>query len=748
MDSERFQKIREIFERALEQPPESREAFLREACPDPDLRAEVERLLLAAPTDSTVMDDPSTAATPSPRASEIDRRIGPYRLIRKVGEGGMGVVYEARQEGPVERTVALKIVRQGLDGTQVLARFEAERQALARMNHPNISRVYDAGTDEDGRPYFVMDYIRGLPVNDYCDRHNLNLRARIELMIQICDGVQHAHQKGVIHRDLKPSNVLVELQDNRAVPRIIDFGVAKAIDSRLTERTLFTEFGQIIGTPEYMSPEQAEMTGLDVDTRTDVYSLGVMLYELLTGALPFDSKELRRAGYAEIQRRIREDTPPKPSTRLTTMGEKSVDVAKHRSVDTATLVRVCRNDLDWVTMKTLEKDRTRRYATVSEFALDLRRYLNDEPVTAGPPSVGYRVRKFVRRHRIGVGMAALLAFAVLLGFAGTTYGLVRAMAAERQALLEAATATEVTDFMIGMFEISDPSEARGRDVRAREILDRARDRIRHDLTDRPGVQGRLLDAIGRVYRSLGLYTDARPLLEEAVVAAERRHGENHPEVARALNALAGLLTSRGDADAAGAAAERALRIQESTLPPGDLDRARTLNNLGNVARLKRDVAGALRFYEQSHSIRERGLGPDHREVAKMLHQIGWAHMQLEAYDDSRSFLDRALETYERVLGDDHPELGAVLLTRAQLERRVTRFDEARGEVARALAIQEKSLPAGHPDFVNTYFERAMLEEAAGDALAAREALEQALVLAAGPPRHRLWPALERLQARL
>ncbi len=326
--------------------------------------------------------------------------FGLYHTVGVLGEGGMGIVYLAEQREPVRRRVALKVLKSGDAGSTVLARFASESQALALMDHHNIARVYDAGSTSGGRPYFAMEYVPGIPITDYCDRNLLGFRERLTLFQQVCQAVHHAHQKGVIHRDLKPSNVLVMLQDGQPVPKVIDFGVAKAVNQRLTEKTLFTEIGMLIGTPEYMSPEQAGLTGLDIDSTTDVYSLGVLLYELLVGALPFDSKSLRKAGYAEIQRVIRETEPPKPSTRLSTMGEEAQNVARRRSSDVRTMARLLRGDLEWITMKALEKDPTRRYGSASEFAADIARHLGNEPVMAGPPGIGYRSKKFVRRHRL------------------------------------------------------------------------------------------------------------------------------------------------------------------------------------------------------------------------------------------------------------------------------------------------------------------------------------------------------------
>jgi serine/threonine protein kinase len=357
-----------------------------------------------------------------PGGEKLGSSVGPYKLLSLLGEGGFGTVYLAEQEKPVHRRLALKVIKPGMDTREVLARFEAERQALAMMDHPNIAKVFDAGSTEAGRPFFAMELVHGEPITDYCDRHHLTLDQRLELFVAVCQAVQHAHQKGIIHRDLKPKNVLVAVADNRPMPKIIDFGVAKAMAQPLTEQTIFTEQGQLIGTPEYMSPEQAEMSRLDVDTRSDIYSLGVLLYELLTGALPFDRQSLRRAGLEEIRRMIREIEPPKPSTKISTLGEKSQDSAKKRRLDPAALQRRLRRELDWIVMKTLEKDRLRRYPTAWSLAEDVERYLHQEPVQAGPPGNWYRIRKYARRYRaplaVAAGFAALLLAITALAIRG------------------------------------------------------------------------------------------------------------------------------------------------------------------------------------------------------------------------------------------------------------------------------------------------------------------------------------------
>ncbi|MGE5194014.1 MAG: protein kinase domain-containing protein, partial [Deltaproteobacteria bacterium] len=442
-------RANEIFLKAVEYSTvEDRGTFIDRACAeDAALRAEVVDLLqahseagsfLAAPAMGKTIDMPAE----SPIAAAPGTVIGPYKLLQQIGEGGMGTVYLAEQAAPVRRKVALKIIKPGMDTREVTARFEAERQALALMDHPNIARVFDGGATEAGRPYFVMELVRGVPLTDYCDQNNLPIHERLELFVTVCHAVQHAHQKGIIHRDIKPSNVLVTLHDGRPVPKVIDFGVAKAIGQQLTDKTLFTQFAQMVGTPLYMSPEQAELTGLDIDTRGDIYSLGVLLYELLTGTTPFERGRLKQAALDEIRRMIREEDPPSPSTRLSsTAGEAQTAVAAHRRVDPKGLSRLVRGDLDWIVMKALEKDRSRRYETANGFAADIVRYLSDEPVEACPPSTAYRFRKFARRNKAALAMATVVLSALLLATIGLAVSnvLVRA---ERNEKIEALGAKE------------------------------------------------------------------------------------------------------------------------------------------------------------------------------------------------------------------------------------------------------------------------------------------------------------------
>jgi len=635
--------------------------------------------------------DPTHTAAPTGLPSEP---IGPYRLLQKVGEGGMGEVWLAEQAEPIRRRVALKLIKAGMDTKQVIARFEAERQALALMDHPSIAKVFDAGETPKGLPYFVMEYVQGEPITAYCDRQKLTTRERLELLARVCEGVQHAHQKGIIHRDLKPSNVLVALQGEKPIPKIIDFGVAKATAQRLTERTMYTELGALVGTPEYMSPEQAEMTGLDVDTRTDVYALGVILYELLTGALPFDPKELRAAGFDEIRRRIREVDPPRPSTKVSTLGDRATESARRRGTEPGKLVNRLKGDLDWITMKALEKDRTRRYGSPNELAADIGRHLSHQPVLAGPPSARYRTGKFIRRHRLGV-TAASLAVVALAGF-----GVSMAVQAQRIAK-ERNRAERVSEFLVELFKVSDPSEARGNAITAREILDKGAGKIEKELASEPLVQAQMMHTMGRVYTNLGLYPRAVELLQQATGIRKRILGEEDPLTLQSMHGLSWALRGQGRIADAEKTVTRALDLRRRVLGKEHPETLNTLNDLAVIYQIegRREEAGKI-FLEVLEA-RRRGLGEVHPGTIMSVHNVGFDLLQQGRYPEGEKLLREAGEAFTRTLGKDHPDTLRAKRNLAQALNAQGRCQEAEGVHREVLEAQRRILGADHTDIMST-----------------------------------------------
>jgi eukaryotic-like serine/threonine-protein kinase len=631
---------------------------------------------------------PEPSQRPPPPELDGSREIGPYRLRSVLGEGGMGIVYLADQASPVRRRVAIKVLKLGMDTSEVVARFESERQALAVMDHPNIAKVLDAGVTASGRPYFVMELVHGVPLTRYSDTHRLTTGERLRLFLEVCGAVQHAHHKGVIHRDLKPSNVLVAAGESGPVVKVIDFGIAKAVGLGLTERTLVTQAGQMIGTPEYMSPEQAEMSGLDVDTRTDIYSLGVMLYELVVGARPFDLPAM--PGYA-ISHTIRERDVPRPSTRLTTLGDTLSTIARRRRTTPDHLRRELRGDLDWIILKAMDKDRTRRYETANGLSLDLQRYLADEPVRARPPSTGYRLRKFARRNRAAVLAGSVALVALLGGAAAATAGFVQAVREQERAERAAATAEQVTDFLAELFQMSDPGEARGSEITAREVLDRGSERIQAVLEDQPAVQARLLRVMGDAYGGLGLYSQSTPLLERAVALGSREGGSDRAELARALEGL-GVVYGRqgrfGDA-------ESALQRARDLSPPGTVEYASVLGSLGGVLVQRGQADEAEPLLREALEICERLLGPDHPDTGNVLATLGALHLMQRRHDAAEPHLRRVLAIRERSLGRDHPALAGVLNNLGALAFFQGRYDEAENHYGRAYRIVERTLGADH-----------------------------------------------------
>ena len=552
-------RLEAIFDGALQKASDvERAAFLEGACgPNVDLRARVDTLLRAHSAAGGFLQATVDFERPREGPGTV---IGRYKLLQQIGEGGFGVVYMAEQLEPVRRKVALKIIKLGMDTKQVVARFESERQALALMDHPHIARVFDAGATDSGRPYFVMELVRGISITDYADKNELALRDRLELFMTVCQAVQHAHQKGIIHRDIKPSNVLVTLHDGNPVPKVIDFGIAKATNHRLTEKTIFTEFRQIVGTPQYMSPEQAEMSGLDVDTRCDIYSLGVLLYELLTGTTPIEANWLQSAGYLEMQRIIREEDPQPPSLRVSTLHEQLETVAKNRRAEPRTLSRLFKGDLDWIVMKALEKDRTRRYATAGDLAADVERYLQHEPVYASPPSVIYKMRKFARRNRTGVTAALLVAVALLAGLAMATAGFLRASHEFLRASHEAQRSQQIARFLEDIVVAVNPSEADSREVDVEQVIRQARELFGNDHA----TVAAALDSLAMRSQHAGDMSSAERLFRESS-RIWRMKGNNTLSLALTAGHLGTLLRMKGDDAGAEQALRESLQIS-ATLP--------------------------------------------------------------------------------------------------------------------------------------------------------------------------------------
>ena len=635
-----------------------------------------------------------TAEGPASAGGLTGTRIGPYKILREIGEGGFGAVYLAEQEQPFQRTVALKVIKAGMDTRQVVARFEAERQALALMDHPHIARVIDAGATAAGRPYFVMDFVKGEPITKYCDRHTMPLRARLELFVQVCDAVQHAHGKGIIHRDLKPTNILVGVQDGVPWARVIDFGIAKATAGKLTHHTLVTEQFAMIGTPEYMSPEKAEGSA-DIDTRTDIYSLGIVLYELLTGSTPFDSKVFRQGGVADIQRQIRERTPPKPSTRISQAGDAITEIARSRQTDPKRLTLRVRGELDWIVLKAVEKDRARRYETANGLGMDIRRYLAGEPVAAAPPSATYQLEKLLRRYRVGVAVAA--AFVVLLGALAATTAVqnVRVRRERDQAERERQKAEQITELLVSLFNVNDPAEGKGATVTAREILDRGAKQIPQSLADQPDVRASLLGTIGEIYTQLGLFEPAQPLLDESL-RLSRSLPLNAPALAESLARLAALELDRGQADTAEKLAREALMLRRQIHGPEHRAVASAMGRLAAALQAGQRFEESEQMYRDAVAL-DRKLGAGNQPAAVM--RLGDLAVLLE-YRGHREEAERlhreALAAARVAYGTAHPDLAAIIFNLGNLLRQTDRPAEAEPLLREALAIDRQLLGNEHP----------------------------------------------------
>jgi serine/threonine protein kinase/tetratricopeptide (TPR) repeat protein len=792
---------RTIFLAALDiADPTRRAEYLDSACgPDAGLRQRIETLLQAhdkvgsflerplLDTEVEALMDADKPVDPPAPAPVLGTFIGPYKLLQKLGEGGMGTVYLAEQEVPVQRRVALKIIKAGMDSAQVIARFEQERQALAMMDHPNIAKVLDAGTTVHGRPYFVMELVKGIAITKYCDQEHLPPQERLELFVPVCEAVQHAHQKGIIHRDLKPSNVLIALYDGKPIPKVIDFGMAKATAQKLTEKTMFTEVGTIVGTLEYMAPEQAELNNLDVDTRVDIYSLGVILYELLTGSPPFTSQQLRETAFSEMLRLIREVEPPNPSRRLSSSDELPA-IAARRKLEPARLTRLVHGDLDWIVMKALAKDRRRRYATPAGLAEDVERYLRREAIVARPPSAAYRLRKFVQRNQ-GVMLAAVTVTAALLvGTALAAWQAVRATRAKDAALAAAAAEQDakekaqnkeaeiraVLDFVQNqVFAAARPKGldgGLGREVTLRRALEAALPAVDRSFADRPLIEAPLRMTLGvsfhylgndriaadqfdrarflytsqlgpdhpgtlqsmanlaNSYEALGRYADALQLREETTNQMRARLGADHPDTIDSMHNLAisyDAVGRRGDA----------LRLREETLALRKaklgLDHPDTLGTMNSLAISYAAVGrhtDALELYQETLKLIKAKRGPDHPETLQSMNNLAVCYSTFGRHDEALKLYEAALAQRKTTLGPDHPDTLLTMNNLANCFAALGRHAEALKLREETLALQKAKLGSDHPDTLRSMYNLARSYAALGRHAEALQLGKEALAL--------------------
>ncbi len=749
-----------LFELAVNVLEPERAALLdRECAGNPELRARIESLLRADggthafdSKGATGTFGPSGASTGSFHSTvgEAGQVIaGKYTLLEVVGEGGMGSVWRAKQTEPVKRHVAVKLIKAGMDSKAVLARFEAERQALAMMDHPNIAKILDGGLHEN-RPYFVMELVKGTPITEFCDKLKLTPQQRLELFVPVCQAIQHAHQKGIIHRDIKPSNVLIALYDDKAVPKVIDFGVAKATGGALTESTIDTGFGGVVGTPQYMSPEQATFNNLDIDTRSDVYSLGVLLYELLAGSPPFAKKELEKRGLLEILRVVREEEPPRPSTKLST-ADALPSLSASRSTEPKKLTGLLRNELDWIVMKALEKDRSRRYETANGFAADVNRYLAGEAVLAHPPSTAYRVKKFVRRHKGQVIAASLILFALLAGIAGTTVGLFEAKkqegiarteakakddalqaeaeerknadAAKVEAQAKAAEANAVVQFLEDkVFAAARPKNQAGglgKDVTLRDAIAASLPALTKSFADQALVEARLRMTLGRTFSYLGDNKAAAEQCERARAIFTERHGPDHPDTLLSMNDLASSFFILGRHDDAIKLREEVLAARRRILPPDHPDTLASMGDLAILYYIRGRYADAIKLQEEVLAARRRVFLPDHADTLASMSLLALSYAALGRHPDALKLreevlaaqrralppgrhaddlelIEETLATQKRLLPPDHPDTLATMNVLALSYENLGRHADALKLYEETLAAQRRTFLPDHP----------------------------------------------------
>ncbi len=692
---EQWSRIKQIVGDALEMDAARRDAYVREACgPDAELRAEVDSLIRAhGDSDGLSVAFEEEAEREPESLTRTPEVIGRYRLVRLLGTGGMGQVWLAEQTEPVQRAVALKLNRPGFFDAEALRRFQGERQSLAVMNHPTIAKVLDADMTAAGQPYLVMEYVEGLPITAYCDSRKLGLKERLRLFIQVCEGIQHAHAKAILHRDLKPSNILVVEVDGKPVPKIIDFGLAKTMGPMDAELML-TQVGMVLGTPGYMSPEQADPAVEDIDTRTDIYSLGVILYELLTGHPAFDLAVLRKQRMDEMLRRLREVDPPAPSTRVEGDAKTIVRMAEARGMDGAHLVSALRGDLDWITMKALERERERRYATASEFAADIGRYLQNLPVEARPASAMYRMQKYVRRNRIAVAVAGAAAL-LLVVFAVVQAVQLRRITRERD------RADRIADFMTDMFKVSDPSVARGNTVTAKEILDKSSREIEGRLGQDAAVQTQLMEVMARTYASLGLYDRARDLAERVLRRRQQTQGEDDPAVLSLKGQLAWYMFQQGHTAEGEAMMHRVIDADTKLL---GLDDARTMEaeeRMVHMLNLGAHYEEAERLAQQVLAASSRKFGPESARALNAQRTLAGALQGQSKFAEAEKVYKQVMEVERRTVPEGDPTRLATMHNYGNMLQEQGRMKEAEAMQRLTLATEQKVLGVNHPETVDT-----------------------------------------------